>query len=45
MKPGPEIPVKPGPRMTAQAWHTLSAAQRKELERLSQREIRDALSE
>ena len=33
------------PRMTAQAWHTLSAAQRKELERLIQREIRDALSE
>ena len=32
-------------RMTAQAWHTLSAAQRKNLERLVQREIRDALSE
>ena len=33
------------PRMTAQAWHTLSAAQRSNLERLVQREIRDALSE
>lgn len=32
-------------RMTAQAWHTLSAAQRKNLERLVQREISDALSE
>lgn len=33
------------PRMTAQTWHTLSAAQRSNLERLVQREIRDALSE
>ena len=33
------------PRMTAQAWHTLSAGSRRHLESLIQREIRDALSE
>ena len=33
------------PRMTAQAWHTLSATQRTNLERLVKREIRDALEE
>lgn len=32
-------------KMTAQAWHTLSGAQRSNLEWLIQREIRNALSE